>query len=358
MDEMTENTSLAFPIQKAERSKISEVNFQDLTFGSVFTDHMLVCDYLNGQWGVPFIVPYAPLSLEPSARVFHYGQAIFEGMKAYKDDDGTIWLFRPDENFRRLNRSAERLGMPVLPSEYFFEGLRTLLQLEKDWVRKGTGNSLYIRPFMIATEPSVLASPSSQYKFLIILSPARSYYAGEVRVRIEEHYSRAASGGTGYAKAAGNYAAQFYPTKLAQKSGFQQVVWTDSDTHQFLEEAGTMNLFFRIDDRLITAPVSDRILDGVTRKSVLTIAKEMGISTEVRRVTVNEVIDAAREGSLREIFGAGTAAVINPIQGFGYKDFQYELPVLENSFSTTIKQRLVNIQHNKVPDPYGWRFKI
>ncbi|XLS28113.1 branched-chain amino acid aminotransferase [Flavobacteriaceae bacterium M23B6Z8] len=355
---MKTDTILKIDIQKSDQSKIGDVDFQNLSFGSIFTDHMFVCDYKDGAWQNPKIMPYQSISLDPSARVFHYGQAVFEGMKAYKDDQGKVWLFRPDENFKRINNSSRRLAIPEFPEDYFFEGLKTLLRLDDEWIKKGYGNSLYIRPFVIATQPSVLASPASEYKFIIICSPAQSYYGGEVRVKIAEKYSRAASGGFGFAKAAGNYAGQFYPTGLAQKEGYQQVIWTDANTHEYLEEAGTMNVFFRIDDKLITCPVSDRILDGVTRKSVIAIAKDHGIEIEERPIKVSEIIQAAKDNRLKEIFGSGTAAVINPIKGFGYKEEKYELPELENSYASMFKKTLMDIQYNKAPDKFGWRYGI
>lgn len=343
---------------KASTSKINEVDFENLSFGSVFTDHLLECDFINGEWQKPVIKPYAPFLVDPSLRVFHYGQAIFEGMKAYKDDNNDIWLFRPDENFNRFNHSAVRLAMPEVPEEVFMNGLNQLLQLDKEWIKKGKGNALYIRPFMIATGTGVIANPSDQYKFMIILSPVKSYYSGEVKVLIAEHFSRAANGGIGAAKAAGNYAAQFYPTDLANKDGFQQVIWTDDATHTKLEEAGTMNVFFRINDTLRTAPTSERILDGVTRKTLIDLAKSEGINVDVRPVLVNELIEASKNGNLKEIFGAGTAAVISPISGFSYKDVYYELPKIENSMALQLKNKLENIQNKLVEDDFGWTVKV
>ena len=339
-------------------SKINEVDFENLTFGNVFTDHMLVCDYENGAWQKPVIKPYAPFLIDPSAKVFHYGQAIFEGMKAFKDTQEDVWLFRPDENYNRFNKSATRMAMPEVPEDIFMGGLHELLKIEKEWVKNGKGNTLYIRPFMIATGHGVIAAPSQSYRFMIILSPARAYYSGEVKVIIAEHFSRAANGGIGAAKAAGNYSAQFYPTKLANEQGYQQIIWTDDATHTKLEEAGTMNVFFRINDTIYTAPTSERILDGVTRKSVIELAKKENIKVEVRSVLVAELIAAAKDGSLKEIFGAGTAAVINPIVGFGYKDEYFELPKMENSIALEIKEKLTNIQYKLAEDTFGWTVKI
>ncbi len=345
-------------INKAAASKINEVDFENLSFGSVFTDHLFECDFKNGEWQKPVIKPYAPFLLEPSARVFHYGQAIFEGMKAYKDDNNDIWLFRPDENYRRFNSSAVRMAMPEVPEDIFMDGLNQLLKLDEAWIKKGLGNSLYIRPFMIATGAGVVANPSDDYKFMIILSPAKSYYSGEVKVLIAEHFSRAANGGIGAAKAAGNYAAQFYPTSLANKEGFQQVIWTDDATHTKLEEAGTMNVFFRINDTLLTAPTSERILDGITRKSLIEMAKKEGITVDVRPVLVSELVEAVKNGSLKEIFGAGTAAVVNPIIGFSYQGTYYELPKIENSVALHLKEELTNIQHKLAEDTFGWTVKV
>ena len=345
-------------IIKAKTSKINDVDFDNISFGSVFTDHMLVCDFKDGKWQKPIIKPYEPFMMDPSSKVFHYGQAIFEGMKAYKDDNDDIWLFRPDENFKRFNKSAIRMAMAEVDEAIFLDGLKQLINIDKEWVKKGLGNSLYIRPFMIATGHGVIASPSDEYRFMIILSPAKSYYSGEVKVIIAEHYSRAANGGIGAAKAAGNYAGQFYPTSLANKDGFQQIIWTDDATHTQLEEAGTMNVFFRINDTLITAPTSERILDGITRKSLITLAEKLGIKVEVRPVLVEELIENSKNGNLKEIFGAGTAAVVSPIKGFSYKDHYYELPKNEDSIALLLKENLNKIQYNLAEDSFGWTVKI
>ena len=275
-------TTSEIDIERAKSSKINEVDFENLSFGNVFTDHMLVCDFKEGKWKKPIIKPYEPFLIDPSAKVFHYGQAIFEGMKAYKDESDSVWLFRPEENFIRFNKSAVRMAMPEVPESIFMDGLKQLVDVERNWVKKGIGSTLYIRPFMIATGTGVIASPSNDYRFMILLSPAKSYYSGEVKVIIAEHFSRAANGGIGAAKAAGNYSAQFYPTKLANEKGYQQVIWTDDATHTKLEESGTMNVFFRINDTLYTAPTSERILDGVTRKSLIAIAERDGIELAVR----------------------------------------------------------------------------
>lgn len=355
---MSANPTFAIEVHKAQTSKIGDVDFNNLPFGNVFTDHMLYCDYKDGKWGTPVITPYAPMPMDPSSRVFHYGQAIFEGMKAYKDENDDVWLFRPDQNFIRFNKSAVRLAMPEVPEDVFIEGLKQLINLDKEWVKKGKGNSLYLRPFMIATGHGVIASPSQEYRFMIIMSPAKSYYSGEVKVLIAEHFSRAANGGIGAAKAAGNYSAQFYPTKLANEEGYQQVIWTDDATHTKLEEAGTMNVFFRFNDTLCTAPTSERILDGVTRKSILELAESEGLNVEVRPVLITELVEGIKNGSLKEIFGAGTAAVVNPIIGFKYQDTYYELPKQEKPLSLEIKEKLTSIQYKLAEDKFGWTVKI
>ncbi|MDG1778371.1 MAG: branched-chain amino acid aminotransferase [Flavobacteriaceae bacterium] len=343
---------------KIAQSKLSKVDFNNLGFGNVFSDHMLVCDFKNGGWGQPEIIPFQEISLMPSAKIFHYGQSIFEGMKAYKDEDATTWLFRPEENFKRLNKSAKRLAIPELPESVFFEGLKALLKVDNDWIPTTAGSSLYIRPIIFATGEGFHASPADGYRFLVATAPSGPYFSGKVSVLIEEKYSRSANGGVGFAKAGGNYAGQFYPTQLAIEKGYNQVIWTDDNTHEYIEEAGAMNIFIRINDTLITGPTSDRILDGVTRKSIIEIAKAEGIPVEVRKFTVSEVINASKNGQLKEMFGAGTAAVISPISSFGFREQDYDLPELETSYAARLKDQITSIQTNIAPDPFGWRYKV
>jgi len=345
-------------VTQTTQSKLDSIDFKNLGFGSVFSDHMLVCDYKNGAWGTPEIVPFEPISLMPSAKIFHYGQSIFEGMKAYKDSDKKTWLFRPDENFKRFNISAKRLSIPELPEAIFMEGLKALLKVDDQWIPTQEGSSLYIRPIIFATGEGFHASPADAYKFIICTAPSGAYFAGKVKVLIEQNYSRSANGGVGFAKAGGNYAGQFYPTQLAIDKGYQQVIWTDDNTHEYIEEAGAMNIFVRINDTLITGPTSDRILDGITRKSILDIAKDEGIKVEVRKFTVSEIVKASKNGSLKEMFGAGTAAVISPIATFGFKDTDYDLPELENPVATRLKQRIVAIQTNKAEDIFDWTVSV
>ncbi len=342
-------------VTRVQETKINSVDFENLVFGKTFTDHMFLCHFRDGKWQTPEIKPYQALTLDPSASVFHYGQAVFEGMKAYKDDNEKVWLFRPQENFKRINLSAKRLQIPEFSESYFFEGLNTILQLDQEWVRPGSGNSLYVRPFVFASQPSVQASASMEYTFMIICAPVKSYYSGgEINVLIAEEYSRAANGGVGYAKAAGNYAAQFYPTSEALKKGFQQIIWTDASTHEYLEEAGTMNIFFKIDGTLITSPTNDRILDGITRKSIITIAKHEGIPVEERPIKISELKEAHKNGSLEEVFGTGTAVVVLPIHSFSHQETSYTLPK-QTPLALKLKEKLVSIQYNASEDPFGWR---
>ncbi|NKI26231.1 branched-chain amino acid aminotransferase [Arenibacter sp. 6A1] len=348
----------AIKIEKAKTSKIDQVDFNNLAFGKVLTDHMMVCDYKNGAWETPKVIPYQPISLDPSAKIFHYGQSVFEGMKAYKDSEKKVWLFRPLDNHKRINISSKRLAIPEIPEDYFMEGLKALLKVDEQWIPTSEGSSLYIRPFIFATGKGFHASPADEYKLIIACAPSGSYFAGKVKVLIEETYSRSANGGVGFAKAGGNYAGQFYPTQLAVEKGYNQVIWTDDNTHEYIEEAGAMNIFIRINDTLITSPTSDRILDGITRKSIIEIAKDENIAVEVRKITVSEVIEASKNGSLKEMFGAGTAAVISPISGFGYRNQDYDLPELENSYAALLKKRITDIQYNKVEDKFGWRYKL
>ncbi len=345
-------------VEKAKTSKIDQVDFNNLSFGSIVTDHMMVCDYKDGAWETPKVVPYQPITLDPSSKIFHYGQSVFEGMKAYKDTDNNVWLFRPLENQKRLNISSKRLAIPEIPEAYFMEGLKALLKVDQQWIPQTEGSSLYIRPFVFATGKGFHASPANEYKFIIACAPSGPYFSGKVKVLIEEKYSRSANGGVGFAKAGGNYAGQFYPTQLAVAKGYNQVIWTDDNSHEYIEEAGAMNIFIRINDTLITSPTSDRILDGITRKSLIELAKDEGINVEVRKITVNEVVEASKNGTLMEMFGAGTAAVISPISAFGFQEKDYELPELDKSYAALLKKRITDIQYNRAEDKFGWRYKL
>ena len=353
--------SKKFKITKTQNSRIGEADLENPGFGSIFTDHMMVCEYSDGEWQTPEIKPYGPFQLDPAAKIFHYGQSIFEGMKAFKSEKGEISVFRPEQNFERFNKSAERMCIPTFPKEIFFEGLDILLDLERDWINTKNGYSLYIRPFMFATENQISASPSTKYIMCIVCSPVKSYYtpgAGGIKVLVQDRYSRSADGGVGYVKNGGNYGASFYPTELAKKKGYAQIIWTDSETHQFMEEAGTMNVFFRIGDVLITAPTNDRILNGVTRRSLIQLAEDQGIKVDVRDIKVQEIIEAHGKGELKEIFGAGTAAIVQPLSGFGYKGKDYDLPQVENPYGPQLKKAIQDIQYGRVKDKYSWLYQI
>jgi branched-chain amino acid aminotransferase len=345
-------------ITQVKSSKIKDVNFENLDFGRTFTDHMFVCHFRDGKWETPEIKPYQALTLEPSASVFHYGQAVFEGMKAFKDSQNKIWLFRPEENFKRINLSSKRLQIPEFPEAHFFKGLEKLLDLDEEWIKPGEGNSLYIRPFVFASQPSVQASAAGEYIFMIICAPVKAYYSGgEISVLIAEEYSRAASGGVGFAKAAGNYAAQFYPTSEALKKGFQQIIWTDANNHEYLEEAGTMNIFFKINGILVTSPTNDRILDGITRKSIIEIAKKEEIIVEERPIKVSEIKEAHESGALEEVFGTGTAVVVLPINSFSHQKKIFKLPK-ETPLANNLKEILMGIQYKTLDDPFQWTRSI
>ena len=346
-------------ITKTIQSKIENTDFDNLSFGKCFSDHMFSISYKNNKWQNPEILPYGPLSLNPGTHVFHYGQAIFEGMKAYKNEQGETLLFRPHENIKRLNRSADRMCMPRIDEDIFMQGLRTLLEIDKNWIPNSDSMSLYIRPFMIADSEFIRATPASEFKFIIITSPTSTYYSGKTNLKIEQKYARSVVGGTGFAKAAGNYAASFAPTKKVQNEGFTQIIWTDAISHEYIEECGTMNIMFRIDDKIITPKLSDSILGGITRDSIITIAKQKGIMVEERRISVSEIIEKYNNGRIKEAFGVGTAVTLNPIDSITFKDMIIDIKVLEqDSFATILKKELLDIQYGKIEDINGWTFKV
>lgn len=347
-------------IQKVEKSRLTPSVFESNVFGKSFTDHMLICEYKNGKWGEPEIREFGKLSFSPATHAFHYGQACFEGMKAFKGENGDVYLFRPEKNFERINKSAERLGMVPIPEEVFMEGLKALIDVDRNWVPETYGTSLYIRPVFFSTEDVISARGSEEFIFAIICSFAPNYYNKPLRVKVADHYSRAANGGVGFAKAAGNYGASFYPTTLAKEEGFDQIIWTDAATHQYFEEAGTMNIFVRIGDTLLTAPTSERILNGVTRDSLITLAQKNGWNVEVRPVSVKEVYEAHKNGELKEVFGCGTAVVLNNFEAIGYPEEVLELPKLEEfeAFGPILKQQMNEIQYGKAEDPFGWRILV
>lgn len=346
-------------IERVKYSRISQVDFEDLAFGKIYTDHMFIADYRDGEWKNFRIVPYGHISVSPATPAIHYGQSIFEGMKAMKSPSGEILVFRAADNWMRLNISGERMCMPHVPEELFMEGLSTLVSLDQNWIPKAAGSSLYIRPFLFSADEYIGIRPSQNFTFMIILSPVGPYYSTPVKVKIETRYTRATEGGTGYAKAGGNYGGAIYPAKLAQEQGYHQLLWTDGKTHEYIEESGTMNVMFVIDDTLITPALSDSILAGITRDSVLKLARKWNSKVEERKVSVQEVIEAAETGRLREAFGAGTAATIAHIELIGYHDKEYYLPpVAGRQLSNRIYEELEGIKRGQQPDPFGWITKM
>jgi branched-chain amino acid aminotransferase len=354
---MTE--ALDIQITKVERSKLNEMNFDNLPFGKYFTDHMLEADYENGEWRNVEIKPYQPLILEPSLTAIHYGQSIFEGIKAYKDDNGNAFIFRPYDNLTRFNLSAERMNMPAVPEELFIDGMRQLIAIDKNWIPQGKDCSLYIRPFMFSTDAMLGVRPSETYKFLIILSPSGPYFAAPMKILVEESYTRAAPGGVGFSKNAGNYGGSLRAATDAKKAGYDQVLWTDAFEHKWLQEVGMMNVFFMIDGKLITPSLNEgTILKGVTRDSVITVLREMGYEVEERRISIDEVMDAHKNGTLQEVFGTGTAATIAPIKELRYKDYVMQFDVSSWKTSPEVKNRLNAIREGKVEDTHGWLVKV
>lgn len=347
-------------IQKSSNPRISSFDPASFSFGNTFIDHMIICEYENGKWGEPQLVPYGPIGFTPAMMGVNYGQACFEGMKAYKDKDGKVFLFRPEKNAERINKSAKRLAIPEIPKEIFMEGLKTLVDIDRAWIPQGEGTSLYLRPLLFATEEGLKARISEKYLFAIVATPAKSYYTAPVSVKISDHYSRSANGGVGFAKAAGNYAASFYPTQLAIEEGYDQIIWTDDSTHEYFEESGTMNVFVRINDTIYTPKTSEKILDGVTRDSFLQLAKRRGLEVIVGDVKVSDVIEAQRNGTLKEVWGVGTAVVTSIFEALGYDGERLPLPKLPEgeSFAAMLKKDLTDIQTNQAEDPFGWRVLV
>lgn len=347
-------------VNKVLESRLTSTDLSSVPFGTVYTDHMFLADFKNGEWKNSRIVPYGNLSISPATPALHYGQSIFEGMKAYPSESGKEALvFRPLENWKRMNISAHRMCMPAIPEELFMESLSTLIDLDRDWIPKSEGSSLYIRPVLFSADEYIGIRPSLAFTFMIILSPVGPYYSTPVKVKIETHYTRAVEGGTGYAKAGGNYAGAIYPAKLAQDQGYHQLIWTDGKTHEYVEESGTMNLMFVIDDVLVTPALSDSILAGITRQSVLELAHQWDIKVEERKISVKELIAALEQGKVQEAFGAGTAATIAHIELIGYEGKNYPLPPVEKrAFANKVLTELENIKRGKNPDPLGWIYRI
>lgn len=346
-------------VTKATTSKKSTVDFDQLGFGKHFTDHMLVAEYSNGSWGTPEILPYGPICFDPSMATIHYGQSIFEGIKAYRLKSGVEAIFRPHENFKRFNRSASRMQMPQVPEEIFIGGMKALLQIDAAWIPVADDHSLYIRPFMFATDEVIGVNPSTTYKFMVILSPVGPYYAAPMRIYVEEQFVRAVPGGVGYAKTSGNYAASLHPAAVAKERGYDQILWTDAHEHKYIQECGTMNVFFIIGGVLVTPGLgSGTILEGITRDSVIAVAKDLGKAVEEREISVDELVEAYTSGILTEAFGAGTAATIAKIAELRYKDFVMKFDPESMLLADEIKSILTAIRDGLAPDPRGWMISI
>lgn len=351
--------TLDLTINQIKESRISEVDFDNIQFAKVYSDHMFVADYKDGQWNDLRISPYDYIRMTPANATLHYGQSIFEGLKAYKDPNGEVLIFRPFDNLERMNLSADRMCIPRISEEMFIGGLTELLRLDKQWVPNKPGTSLYIRPFIFATDEYIGVKPATNFKFMIITCPVGAYYSTPVKVKIETKYTRAGQGGTGFAKTSGNYARSLYPAKLAQEMGYHQLIWTDGQEHKYIEEAGTMNVMFIFGDTLVTPELTDSILAGVTRRSVLALARDWGMNVEERKVTVDEVLENARNGNLKEAFGAGTAATIAHIETIGYEGEDFELPpVDERVYSNKFLDALNEIRYGRGEDKFNWVYRV
>jgi len=344
-------------ITKINKSKVDDLDFDNIPLGRTFTDHMFICDYENGQWNNPRIEPLERIPTHPAAMALHYGQAIFEGMKATVDVDGSPMLFRPEKNAIRLNFSADRMGMPHFPEDLFVEGLKQLVAMEQAWIPPQEGSALYLRPFMYADEPFIGMRAATSYKFIIMASPAGTFFSNRIKLYAETKYIRAVDGGTGEAKAAGNYAAAIRPTELAKAKGYDQVLWLDAVEHRYIQEVGTMNIFFKIDGKFITPQRDGAILDGITRMSVIDLLRHKGFEVTERAITIDEIIEASNNGTLEEAFGTGTAVGIAYIQDIGYKDQVIHVSD-ESPVGLDVNDTLNGIKTGQIEDPFNWMVKI
>ena len=345
--------SLNINISKTTNSNVSNVDFENIKFGKYFSDHMFVADYEDGKWVSADIMPCEPMSIHPGNMTFHYGQAIFEGMKATKNKDGEPMLFRPEMHSKRINASAKRMCMPEFPEQLFLDALRALINIDSAWIPPQKGSALYIRPFMIAMDDHVGVRASNKYRFIIVTLPVGPYYNRPVSLLAQEEFNRAAVGGVGEAKAAGNYAASLYPTKLANEAGYDQVLWLDAKEYKYCQEVGTMNIFFVIDGKVVTPATDGAILKGITRNTFLQILKSENIEVEERQISIDEVVDAAKAGKLEECFGAGTAAVVAKVNRIGYKGVDYEVPD-HYTIGSMLKEKIDGLRFGTVEDQWDW----
>ncbi len=349
-------STLDISIKKVTNSRVNQVDFNNIQFGKIYSDHMLIAYYENGDWKQPEIMPFDDLKFSPATTFMHYGQAIFEGIKAYKDPNGNPLIFRPHDNWKRMNRSANRMAMPDVPESIFIDGLKQLIDLDKNWIPTSEDTSLYIRPFMVAIDEFIGVKPAEKFMFIIITSPAGPYYSNPVNIYVQDQYVRAFPGGIGYTKAAGNYGMSMYPTQEIRKMGYDQILWTDGFEHKYVQEIGTMNVFFVLGDTVVTPDIKqDTILAGVTRDSVLTLLREKGMKVEERPLSIDEIAEAYKNGQLKEAFGTGTAASIAPIASLTYHETKMELPPV-SSWETAnwLKKELANIRYGIIQDTHGW----
>ncbi|NOT75969.1 MAG: branched-chain amino acid aminotransferase [Cyclobacteriaceae bacterium] len=349
----------SIPVQKTSHSRLKETDFDNLEFGKYISDHMLISDWAAGNWSEPVIVPFGELKMTPAILALHYGQSIFEGMKAFKRPDGTINIFRPHKHLDRMNKSLDRMCMPRITFDMFIQCLHALIEVDKDWIPTFEGSSLYIRPVVFASESRLGVKVADKYKFVILTSPVGPYYSKPFRLKVEDHFTRTADGGTGFAKCAGNYGGAFYPTQVAKNEGFDQILWTDHKEHKYIDEVGMMNVMFVMNGKIVTPNLSSAILDGITRDSLLTMAREMGLPVEERRVSIDELEEGFKNKTLTEAFGAGTAAVVAPIAVIHIHGTDYQLPaVSSSSIQQKLKAKLTDVRLGNTPDAHNWNYII
>ncbi len=342
-------------LNKTTNSRLSQVDFDNIPFGKVFSDHMFVAEYKDGAWSDMRIEPFGYFEVHPACLALHYGQAIFEGMKASADADGNAYFLRPEKHVERLNRSAERLCMPTFPEEAFLQAIHTLVDLDKEWIPKAKGSALYIRPYMFADGEFLGVRASDSYKFIIFTGPVGPYYPKPVSLYAETEYIRAAEGGIGEAKAAGNYSASLLPARKANEKGYDQILWLDAKEFKYIQEVGTMNIFFVIDGKVITPHAGGTILRGITRETILMLLEKHGYDIEVRPITIDEVVEAHKNGTLQECFGTGTAAVVAHVHLISYQGEDMELPAMETrKIGTFIKDTIDGLRNRTIEDTEGW----
>lgn len=352
-------THLSITIEPTDNSRLGDMDFDNIVFGRVFSDHQFIADYVDGTWQYARILKYGEVPMSMAISAIHYGQAIFEGMKAQISPDGVPLLFRPTDNLTRLNTSAERMCMPAIPQEYFMQALQTLVTLDKAWIPAKQGSGLYIRPFMFATDAFIGVKPSETYRFSIFTCPVNAYYLAPLKVVAETAYARAFDGGVGFAKCAGNYGAQMLATRKAQSMGYNQVLWLDAKEHKYIEETGTTNVFVRMGDKVVTPALDGTILAGITRDSVLKLLHHWGIETEERPVGIEEIIAGIKDGSVKEIFATGTAATLIPIVVINYNGTDYSIDGHENwEYATKLASTLDAIKTGRQDDPFGWIVRV